>query len=32
MEIGRQSLSVGEEALREIRQAISEEEGMVEPC
>jgi len=29
MEIGRQNLSVGEETLREVRQNISKEEGMV---
>jgi len=31
MEIGRQTLNIGEEALREIRQVISKEEGIVEP-
>ena len=31
MEIGRQNLSIGEEALREIRQGISKDEGVAQP-
>ena len=31
MEIGRQNLDIGEETLREVRQGISQDEGMVGP-